>query len=71
MLAYDKTLALLEYQMDKVEAFACRVLRMCHTLATIMVDTVYEPGGIQVRPPHVQFSVDHTANARDARGCME
>ncbi|ETI23387.1 hypothetical protein G647_05188 [Cladophialophora carrionii CBS 160.54] len=40
--AYDSTLALLESQMDKVEAFACRVLRMYHTMAVIMADTACE-----------------------------
>ncbi|OCT55099.1 hypothetical protein CLCR_02846 [Cladophialophora carrionii] len=40
--AYDSTLALLESQMDKVAAFACRVLRMYHTMAVIMADTACE-----------------------------
>jgi hypothetical protein len=42
LLAYDNTLAMLEYQMDKVEAFACRVLRMYYTVAVIMADTAGE-----------------------------
>ena len=42
MSAYDTTLVLLESQMDKVEAFSCRVLRMYHTMAEIMADTACE-----------------------------
>ncbi|KAJ9612263.1 hypothetical protein H2200_003860 [Cladophialophora chaetospira] len=42
MSAYDNTLALLELQLDMVEAFACRVLRLYHTMAVIMVGTACE-----------------------------
>jgi hypothetical protein len=40
--AYDNTLALLEARMHKMEAFACRMLRMYHTMAVIMADTACE-----------------------------
>ena len=40
--AYRLTLALLECRMDKVEAFACRMLGAYHTMAIIMLDTVRE-----------------------------
>ncbi|KIW71188.1 hypothetical protein PV04_03384 [Phialophora macrospora] len=40
--AYDKTVAMLEARLDKMEAFACRLLRMYHAMAVIMADTACE-----------------------------
>ena len=42
LLAYENTVALLELRLDRVEAFACRMLRMYHTMCTIMADTACE-----------------------------